>query len=186
MCQPRSIMLRNVKATLGGASCIAVFSPRAERIVAQVATFPQCILCLVKIPYPYASVYITSHKSYRSGVLVGPDDIGETSEFVIPKPRSGIRNPFRLFRNTFRSLRSLLEEIGIEIALGGWERTNERTSGRTEAGMRGSSFLRCGDKPEFSHENRRLRGASPSSVLPSFLPPRVSICIEIEPGEPGT
>ena len=51
--------------------------------------------------------------------------------------------------------------------------------------MRGS-FLRCGDKPEFSHENRRLR-ASPylPFSLHSSLPRRVSICIEIEVGDLG-
>ena len=37
-----------------------------------------------------------------------------------------------------------------------------------------------GDKPEFSHENRRLRLLPPS--FPSFPLSRVSICIEIEPG----
>lgn len=45
-----------------------------------------------------------------------------------PKPRLGVKTPFRLPRNTFRSSCSLVEEIGIEIALG--SRVESRGRGR--------------------------------------------------------
>ena len=83
-----------------------------------------------------------------------------------------------------------LKKIGIEAkALVERKGRKDVGSGRTSEGGRGRGDRCCGvgDKPEFSHENRRLR-ASPylPFSLHSSLPRRVSICIEIEVGEPGT